>query len=222
MPGIARQVRAACAIFALSATLFACQSAYYGTLERFGIEKRDILVDRVEDASKAQAEAKEEFVSALDAFKAVVSVEPTEMEAAYNKLNRRYNASESKAVDVRLEIDDMKEVARDLFREWRLELDEYSDPSLRRISEDQLNQTEARYVALARKMDEAAASMTPVLSVFKDRVLFLKHNLNARAIAALGPEAETIEADVASLVADMEQAIAEADAFISDMRSPDA
>ena len=31
-----------------------CSSAYYRTLEGLGIEKRDILVDRVEDARDAQ------------------------------------------------------------------------------------------------------------------------------------------------------------------------
>ncbi|MEO1100559.1 MAG: DUF2959 domain-containing protein [Pseudomonadota bacterium] len=212
------------AAVALTATLGAAgcstaSSAYYGTLERFGIEKRDILVDRVEDASKAQADAKEDFSSALDAFRNVVNVEGGDMEKAYDRLNRRYYTAENQALEVRERIEDMKGVARDLFREWRIELDEYSDPGLRRISEDQLNTTEARYVTLARKMDDASASMDPVLSVFKDRVLFLKHNLNARAIAALGPESETIESDVATLIAEMEQSIAEAEAFIADMRS---
>jgi hypothetical protein len=58
-----------------------------------------------------------------------------------------------------------------------------------------------------------------VLDAFRDQVLFLKHNLNARAIASLRNELTTIEDDVAVLVAEMEQAIAESDAFISEMRA---
>ena len=72
---------------------------------------------------------------------------------------------------------------------------------------------------LVEKMDRAAASMDPVLAVFKDRVLFLKHNLNARAIAALGDETRNIETDVAALIAEMERSIADADAFIQEMQA---
>jgi hypothetical protein len=66
-------------------------------------------------------------------------------------------------------------------------------------------------------MKRAETKMEPVLSAFRDQVLFLKHHLNARAVATLQDELVTIEADVASLVAEMETSIAEADAFISDM-----
>ena len=68
-------------------------------------------------------------------------------------------------------------------------------------------------------MLKATASMDPVLASFKDRVLYLKHNLNARAIAALGSESEKVQLDVDNLIRDMEKSIAEADAFIKEMRS---
>ena len=64
----------------------------------------------------------------------------------------------------------------------------------------------------------ASASMEPVLKLFSERVLYLKHNLNARAIAALGEESAQIEDDVEKLIANMERSIAEADAFIAEMK----
>ena len=45
-------------------------------------------------------------------------------------------------------------------------------------------------------------------------MLFLKHNLNAQAIASLQSELVSVEADVASLIKEMETSIAEADVFI--------
>ena len=84
-------------------------------------------------------------------------------------------------------------------------------------SERQLRETERRYAGLVETMDAASASMDPVLSVFNDRVLYLKHNLNARAIAALALETADLEADVARLIAEMEQSISAADAFIREM-----
>ncbi|KPK35247.1 MAG: DNA repair protein, partial [Nitrospira bacterium SG8_35_1] len=45
-----------------------CQKAYYSTMEKFGVHKRDIMVDRVEEARDSQQEAKEQFQSALEQF----------------------------------------------------------------------------------------------------------------------------------------------------------
>ena len=46
-----------------------CSSAYYGAMEKVGVHKRDIMVDRVEDARDSQAAAQEQFKSALEQFK---------------------------------------------------------------------------------------------------------------------------------------------------------
>lgn len=199
--------------------LSGCATVAYGALEKFGIEKRDVLVDRVTDVAEAQGEAKEEFADALEAFRAVVDIKGGELEETYDRLSDSYDRADDRAKKVRSRIKDMKGVSRDLFVEWEQELGEYSDPGLRRASEQQLEATRDRYKVLVGKMDTAAGSMDPVLSVFKDRVLFLKHNLNARAIAALGGESAELEADVAALIADMERSIADADAFIAEMRS---
>jgi hypothetical protein len=199
--------------------LSGCATVAYGALEKFGIEKRDVLVDRVEDVAEAQGEAKEEFADALEAFRAVVDIKGGELEETYDRLSDSYDRADDRAKKVRSRIKDMKGVSRDLFVEWEQELGEYSDPGLRRASEQQLEATRDRYKVLVGKMDTAAGSMDPVLRVFKDRVLFLKHNLNARAIAALGGESAELEADVSALIADMERSIADADAFIAEMRS---
>jgi len=65
-----------------------------------------------------------------------------------------------------------------------------------------------------RTMKRAEATMAPVLAAFRDQVLFLKHNLNARAIAAIRQESVAVETEVTALIRTMEAAIAEPDAFI--------
>jgi len=141
-------VRLTAALMVAPIFLSGCATASYNIQERFGIEKRDILVD-------------------------------------YDDLSRAYKRADGEADTVRSRVKSVKRVSRDLFREWEGELNEYSDPALRRASERQLRETQERYDVLVSKMDNASASMDPVLSVFKDRVLYLKHNLNARAIASL-------------------------------------
>jgi len=50
-------------------------------------------------------------------------------------------------------------------------------------------------------------------------VLFLKHNLNAQAIASLGAQVGEIDSKVQDLVREMEASIAEANEFIAAMDS---
>lgn len=203
-------------------TVSGCQTAYYATLEKFGIEKREILVDRVEEAREAQADAKVEFESALDQFLAVTGQDGGELEDRYRRLKAAFDASESEADRVRERIDDVERVAKDLFAEWRQELEQYSSASLRRRSEAQLQETKTRYAQLIAAMNRAAVRMDPVLSTFRDRVLFLKHNLNAQAIGALRGDVAEVRADVGRLIKEMRASIAEADAFIQSMSTPAA
>lgn len=194
-----------------------CQSLYFGTMEAMGVPKRDILVDRVEEARDGQAEARDQFQSALEQFMAVVDVDGGELEEKYDKLSKELDRSEDAAKSVRERIDSVRSVADALFKEWENELDQYTNDELRRSSEQQLRATRTRFDQLLGAMNRAEAKMEPVLAAFRDHVLFLKHNLNARAIASLEGEVATLESDVATLVAEMQASIDEADAFIASM-----
>jgi hypothetical protein len=213
---IHRSISFVCAAL-LIVTTGGCQGVYFNALERVGFHKRDILVDRVEDARDSQEEAKEQFASALERFMSVVAVEGGSLEDKYKQLDAELQRSEQRANDVRKRIDAVEDVAGALFAEWEQELREYNDANLRRKSEAQLRDTRARYRQLLSAMKRAEASIEPVLVPLRDQVLYLKHNLNARAIASLQTELNTVEADVAELVREMENAINEANAFISAM-----
>jgi len=198
--------------------LSGCQSAYYGTMERFGIEKRDILVDRVEEARDAQEESKEIFTSALEQFSELVDFDGGNLEKIYDSMKNKFERSGEAAKEVKDRINSIQSVGEDLFREWEKEIEEYTSPDLRRKSRDALTQTRESYGTMIRKMRAAEASMYPVLDLFRDQVLFLKHNLNARAVASLDSETGAIELQVRKLIAEMEASIAEADSFIASMR----
>lgn len=208
-------------LIGLGLLLVACESAYYGTMERFGVHKREILVDRVVDARDSQTEAKEQFSSALEAFSATTDFDGGDLEALYQRLNREFERSEDRAETVRERIEKVESVAEALFDEWSAEIGEYSSDEMRRSSEASLRETRRRYEALVESMWRAESRITPVLDAFRDQVLYLKHNLNARAIASLRGDLAGIEDDVAVLLRDMEQAITESDAFIAEMQSGD-
>ena len=196
-----------------------CSSVYYDAMEKVGIPKRKILVDRVGAAREAQQAAKVQFSSALAQFLAVTKVPATELQATYEKLDGEFKRSEARAKEVRDRIAAIDNVAQALFSEWSVELAQYKSPALRAQSERQLTTTRNRYAALMRVMDQAAAGMDPVIDAFRDQVLFLKHNLNAQAVTALSGSTRELQQDLTRLVADMEKSIREADAFIASMQS---
>ncbi len=210
----------ACAGLALGAALsLGCQSVYYAAWEQLGREKRHILSARVEDGREAQEEAREQFVSTLDRFKALTGFEGGELESTYRQLSSEYEDCEARAREVTARIGAIDEVAQDLFAEWETELQEISSARLRAQSAAQLGETRRRYSTLIRAMRKAEARMDPVLTAFRDQVLYLKHNLNAQAIASLEGSVRIIEDDVDALVTDMARAIDEADRFLEGFES---
>ena len=192
---------------------------YYNAWEGMGYAKRERLVDNVKEARDEQAKAKQEFASALEQFKSVVNFQGGDLEAMYNKLNKAYERSDAQATEVRDKITGVKRVATALFEEWQGEIKQMKDdPSLRDSSQKLYDQTKQSYGEMIARMDSAAKSMDPVLTRFKNRVLFLKHNLNAQAIASLkGTELE-LGGDIDKLIKEMEASIAEADAFIAEIQ----
>ena len=211
----------ACPLVLLALALAGCGTTtnlYYRTAEKLGYHKRDILVSRVEDAREAQTEAKEEFQDALAQFLALTQVDPGALKDTYDRLKSELEDCEDQAAEVRERIASVKKVGEALFREWETEAASISDRDDRRESERLLRETRERAEALVRVMDIAAGRMDPVLRKFRDKVLVLKANLNAQAVAGLSGTARGLEADVRRLVADMEKSIREAEVFLGTMK----
>jgi len=214
---LASQLIVALAAAAALLSLPGCDTIYYKTMKKFGVEKRDILVTRVRDAREAQQKGKEEFRSALERFKSVVETDGGTLEEKYNKLNKELERSEDRAKDIHERVKKVKDVADDLFDEWEKELGKYQDRQLRAESERELKETKRRAQSVIKAMEAADKRVDPVLQPLRDRVLFLKHNLNASAIGALDKELVALRTNVDALVADLESSIAEAEAFINQM-----
>lgn len=198
-------------IFAFSG----CNTMYYEAMEKVGVHKREIVIDRVKEARDTQGEAKKQFLTAMEQFRSVVNFKGGDLEKEYNKLNATLQESESKASAVRDRIDAVENVSEALFREWRGEIKQYSSDSLRRSSQQKYDVTMGKYRELIASMKRAEAKLEPVLVPLRDQVLFMKHNLNARAIGGLKDELGSVQTNVDSLVRDMNAAIAEADKFIA-------
>ncbi len=208
-------------IFVSAAALilsWGCSKTYYGAMEKVGVHKRDIMVDRVEKARDAQQDAQEQFKSALEQFDSVVKLEETDLKRAYEELNAEYEDSQAAADEVSKRIEKVESVAEALFDEWQEELELYQNRELRNSSRDQLRKTKSRYKEMLASMHQAEKSMEPVLKIFRDNVLFLKHNLNAQAIGSLQAEFANLQGEINNLLKKMNTAIESSNKFIADIK----
>ena len=194
--------------------LSSCGSTFDGARETFGAEKRDILAGRVEDARDSEEEAKVQFVSALDRYFEIVAFEQGDLEDIYDDFESEVEDADDLAKEVRGRVDDVSRAAADLFEEWEREFRHYRDQDLRRRSEVSLTETRRHYQRMLLAMRKTETKMERVLRGFRDQVLFLRRNLNARTVATLGSVASQLDAEVADLVLDMQEAIDEANALL--------
>ena len=197
-------------------------NAYYSIKERLGYHKRDIIVDRVEDARDSLETAKEQFQTALERFSELTGFEGGPLEECYRQLKAEFDYSQARAAAVQDRISAVEDVGEALFEEWREELEQYTNRSLKSSSRQQLKVTEQHYKRLIKAMHRAEGKINPVLAAFHDQVLFLKHNLNAQAIASLQNELIAVAVNITSLIRAMESSIKEANAFVGTLNTQKA
>jgi len=191
-----------------------CQSMYYATMEKFGVEKRDLLKSAVKEARDSQDEAATEFKDALTRLREMYAVNGGALESNYDKLKGEYESADKSAEAVRKRIKEMDQIANDLFAEWEKEIAQFTNETYASNSRRQLNETRTKYQQLSTSLKSAEASMAPVLGQLKEQVLYLKHNLNAAAIGSLRGEAANIQTEITRLLDQMNNSIKQADEFI--------
>lgn len=195
--------------------LSGCNSVYYKTMEQFGKEKRHILKSDVKDVRQSQTKAQREFKDALTTVKELYGFQGGDLEQFYKRLKTNYEDCESRANQIEKRINTVEEVAADLFKEWDAEIALIQDPEMKSSSLQSYADSKEQYERLQKVMKDSTKGMYPVLAKLRDTVLYLKHNLNAKAVGVMGGEVDSIEQDVEKLIFDMNASVDEAEAFIN-------
>ena len=204
-------------IFALSG----CTTAYYKAMHTLGKEKRDILVARVKDAKKDQDQTKEKLKTTMESFQELTGFQGGSLESAYKRLNGDYESASSQAGKLHDKVNSIDEVSKDLFNEWQGEISQMGNTKLKSQSSAMLRDAKVRQAAYMRAMRKTESQISPVLAAFHDQVLFLKHNLNSRAIGSLKGTSASLQSDVADLIQSIDASSAEADKLINSLAASD-
>jgi hypothetical protein len=198
-----------------------CQSTYYKAMATLGKEKRDILVQRIKEAKKDQDQTKEKLQTTMESFQALTGFQGGSLERNYKRLNSDYENAASQAGKLHDKVQSINQVSNDLFREWQGEISAMDNGKLKSQDTAMLRDAKARQATYLRAMRKTEDQITPVLKVFHDQVLFLKHNLNSRAIGSLKSTAANLQSDVAGLVQSIDASSQEADKLITSLAASD-
>src|SRR5688572_32242372 len=107
-----------------------CRTTYYATMEKFGVHKRDMLKENVEEARDEQKKATEQFKDALTRLRELYNIGGGDLEKTYDRLKADFDRSEARATAVRERINKVETVATDLFKEWEKEIGEMESSKL--------------------------------------------------------------------------------------------
>jgi hypothetical protein len=195
----------------------AVNNVKYSAWESVGVEKRDLFKREVNNVKEEQEDTQEAFKNALEQLKEVYAFDGGNLEREQKKLQASYNHAYKQSQDVHERIEKVDQVAKDLFEEWSGEIDEIKTSELRKKSSQQLSETKDRYGDLRKKLVKSESKIEPVLNRLHDQVLFLKHNLNAQAIAGLKVEGSKIESEISKLMKEMASSNKEAEDFIKSL-----
>ena len=207
------------AVLTLAVTLSGCSTLYYSSMKKLGKEKRDILVSRIEDGKQAQQDASKQVKTAYEAFKELTNFQGGDLEKVQKSLSKEFDDVEDRANKVTDRIASIDKVGQDLFTEWSGEIDQMSNGAMKNDSRKLLKETRDRHLKLMKQMKSSEAKLKPVVQAFRDQVLYLKHNLIARAINSLKKTVIEIDDDIAALVKDIDASNAEADRAIAGLKA---
>ena len=208
-------------LIAMTLLLAGCTTAYYKTMQTLGKEKRDILVQRIKDAKKDQDQTKQQLQTTMESFQALTGFQGGSLEKSYKRLNSDYESANSQAGKLHDKIQSIDQVSNDLFKEWQGEIAAMGNAKLKARDTVMLRNAKTRQATYMRAMRRTEDQIAPVLKAFRDQVLFLKHNLNSRAIGSLKGTTAGLQGDVAGLIQSIDASSQEADKLISSLAASD-
>jgi hypothetical protein len=190
-------------------------------MQKLGKEKRDILVQRVKDSKKDQEDTKEKLQTTMESFQALTGFQGGSLEKSYKKLNGDYESAANQVAKLHDRIQSIDKVSGDLFTEWQGEINQMGNAKLKARSTAMLKDSQTRQAVFMKAMRNTETRITPVMASFHDQVLFLKHNLNARAIGSLKGTSAKMDTDVSALMKSIDGSMAEADNLINSLTASD-
>lgn len=178
------------------------------------------LVAAVERVYVEAEAGKSQSAGALSFVDAMVSAEfPDDAVKAHAELVRRIGASKEQSDRLRESVEPMKEAAGPYFEKWTKDLEGFQNPALRDLSRKRLEETRARYDAIVAAVDPAQEALDAMNRELEEHALFLSHDLNPAALAAIRPGVDAMKESGRRLASRLDECLIAARAY-SDASAP--
>lgn len=180
-----------------------------------GLDKVDDLLDRIERVHVEAELSRETSDAAMNALRSICDPEFSgEALDAYTEFVKTIDDSEKQADKLRKSIGPMKKTAESVFAAWASDLEGFGSAEMRQRSQQRLEQTRQRYVAISTSVDPALWAYDALNHDLRDHALFLSHDFNSAAIADLSGEVDTLSHDSDELTKRLDKCLKACEGYI--------
>jgi len=158
-----------------------------------GLVQVDQLVTSIEKVHTSSEMAQQRVTESLAALRSLVALDfGDDVVGAYAKTEIALAESTRQLGAFDEDVQEMKSMAEPVFKKWAEDLDSFTNLEMRLKSQNRLAQTRQRYDAIVLSVEPTQAAFAALHQQISDCALFLKHDLNAAACAALRPDVEAL------------------------------
>jgi hypothetical protein len=185
------------------------------TKESQSIRQVDDLLTRVERAQVESLVGKEKSNAALASLETLL--QPGfggDAAVSYAELVKSIDQSESQAKVFASCIAPMHGAGERVFDQWAADLESFGSSRMRQRSQARLEETRMRFLALLTAAKSAQLAYDALNADLRDHALFLGHDLNAHAIAAIAPDVVALRERCAELSERFDACAAAARAYV--------
>lgn len=118
---------------------------------------------------------------------------------AHAELMRAVDLAEKQAKDLKASVKMMKESAAPVFTRWTRDIETISSADLKKRSQDRMKETRSRYDAIVKVADPTLLAFDGFNRTLRDHALFLGHDFNPSAVAALSGDVQKLAGSKAEL-----------------------
>jgi chromosome segregation ATPase len=185
-------------------------------METVGYEKREMLVDRLQEARTDQVEAKQQLQTALYTLTRLGSAPATEMPDLRDDLDKQVGDAENELEDLRSSIAAVESVSGSMFDEWEEELAKYDSDELRNRSKAELQESRKEYSTLITQLKQTEQKLTQLIPPLQDQVLYLEHAVNAGDRVEKPEGLDDVREQISTAIEDLETSIDRTNRFIEE------
>src|SRR5262245_18769727 len=202
-------------VLAIATALVASRA---GAQQDQGVKQVEALVKASGSTVQAISQTKLQLMKTMDVYNALLADDVKDVKKLYRDLQKEMDSTEKRRAEITTRAALMSSEADALFKSWEASTAAIESESLRKRSQERLQQTKATYAEIGVVGRRAADLYAPVMKTLGDNVKYLGHDLNASALASLKPDAKKLNQEVETLGKAIDDTVTATNAKIAAIR----